>query len=270
MAANKRTQLSNKIRFEVFKRDSFTCQYCGKKAPDVILNVDHINPVKRGGRNELLNLITSCFECNNGKRATPLSDNSIVEKQRQQIIELNERRNQLELMLKWRDDVKNQSENELEAVIAAVNENMAGYEISSVFQKELLKLVKKYGYQNVLEAVDISAERYIQQENHENYENYLTKITGIVKNLSLPMIEQKVNYISGYLSKSYNKKFWLVKSLLMDYCDALKSGFEYNDDEILHDLDTAVTGVGRECKTWWHFSDRIEGWIHDINENSDI
>lgn len=46
----KREPLSKGIRFEVFKRDNFTCQYCGAKAPDVILEVDHINPVKLGGK----------------------------------------------------------------------------------------------------------------------------------------------------------------------------------------------------------------------------
>ena len=37
-----RKTLSKKIRFEVFKRDKFTCQYCGRMSPDVILEVDHI------------------------------------------------------------------------------------------------------------------------------------------------------------------------------------------------------------------------------------
>jgi len=32
-----RKTISKKIRFEVFKRDSFTCQYCGKSAPEIIL-----------------------------------------------------------------------------------------------------------------------------------------------------------------------------------------------------------------------------------------
>ena len=32
----KRRAVSKKLRFEVFKRDSFTCQYCGRKAPDII------------------------------------------------------------------------------------------------------------------------------------------------------------------------------------------------------------------------------------------
>lgn len=45
-----RKTISKKTRFEVFKRDSFTCQYCGRTAPDVILEIDHINPVNNGRR----------------------------------------------------------------------------------------------------------------------------------------------------------------------------------------------------------------------------
>jgi len=56
-----------KIRFEIFKRDKFTCQYCGRKAPNVILHIDHIQPKSKGGLNNKLNLITSCEECNLGK-----------------------------------------------------------------------------------------------------------------------------------------------------------------------------------------------------------
>jgi len=37
---SKRKPLSKKLRFEVFKRDSFACQYCGAKAPDVLLEVE--------------------------------------------------------------------------------------------------------------------------------------------------------------------------------------------------------------------------------------
>lgn len=40
---NKRTSIGKKTRFEVFKRDSFTCQYCGQKAPDVILMIALVN-----------------------------------------------------------------------------------------------------------------------------------------------------------------------------------------------------------------------------------
>lgn len=55
-------------RYSILERDKFTCQYCGRKAPDVALEVDHIIPVSKGGLDESSNLITSCFECNNQKR----------------------------------------------------------------------------------------------------------------------------------------------------------------------------------------------------------
>ena len=70
MAARK--GLSKKERFEIFKRDGFTCQYCGQQPPDVVLHVDHINPVVSGGDNDPLNLITACRTCNQGKFTTPL------------------------------------------------------------------------------------------------------------------------------------------------------------------------------------------------------
>lgn len=54
-------------RFAVLKRDNFTCQYCGRKAPYVVLEIDHKIPRSKGGSWKLENLITSCFECNRGK-----------------------------------------------------------------------------------------------------------------------------------------------------------------------------------------------------------
>lgn len=56
-----------KLRFEVFKRDDFTCRYCGRKTPAVVLEVDHVIPVAEGGGDEIENLVTSCWECNSGK-----------------------------------------------------------------------------------------------------------------------------------------------------------------------------------------------------------
>lgn len=90
----KRRPISVKTRFEVFKRDNFTCQYCGAHPPDVLLHVDHINPVSNGGQNDEVNLITSCQDCNLGKgkrllsnRPKPLIDmvNEAWEKEQQLI-----------------------------------------------------------------------------------------------------------------------------------------------------------------------------------------
>ena len=67
---NERKTIPNYIRFQVFKRDRFTCQYCGRSG--VELEVDHIQPLASGGTNDLDNLITACKDCNRGKRDMPV------------------------------------------------------------------------------------------------------------------------------------------------------------------------------------------------------
>ena len=58
----------NDLRFYVLERDKFTCQYCGSKAPDVALEIDHILPRAKGGGDNEENLTTACYKCNRGKR----------------------------------------------------------------------------------------------------------------------------------------------------------------------------------------------------------
>jgi len=72
-----RKTLSKKLRFEVFKRDDFTCQYCGVQPPKVVLEVDHIHPVAEGGTDDQENLITACDKCNRGKGKRMLGDKII-------------------------------------------------------------------------------------------------------------------------------------------------------------------------------------------------
>jgi 5-methylcytosine-specific restriction endonuclease McrA len=76
----KRKPLPYKLRFEIFKRDNFTCRYCGRKPPEVILKCDHIIPVASGGTDHPSNLITSCEPCNGGKGDVLLVDNSYLQK----------------------------------------------------------------------------------------------------------------------------------------------------------------------------------------------
>jgi DnaD/phage-associated family protein len=61
-----------RTRFEVFKRDDFTCRYCGKRSPEVVLEIDHIVPVAESGSDDPVNLATSCWACNSGKSCIPL------------------------------------------------------------------------------------------------------------------------------------------------------------------------------------------------------
>lgn len=54
-------------RENIFARDQYVCQYCGKKFKAKELTLDHIIPQSRGGPNSWTNLVTCCDSCNNKK-----------------------------------------------------------------------------------------------------------------------------------------------------------------------------------------------------------
>lgn len=57
----------------VILRDNKTCVYCGSKHK---INIDHILPRSRGGKNTYENTVASCFKCNNYKdNKTPAEAN---------------------------------------------------------------------------------------------------------------------------------------------------------------------------------------------------
>jgi 5-methylcytosine-specific restriction endonuclease McrA len=49
-------------RIEIFKRDNFTCQYCGKVSHN--LTLDHVIPRSRNGQHTWENVVSACVPCN--------------------------------------------------------------------------------------------------------------------------------------------------------------------------------------------------------------
>lgn len=62
--------VSKRIRYEVLRRDHYTCRFCGAKAPWVYLEIDHVVPRREGGSDAPHNLQVLCEDCNAGKSAT--------------------------------------------------------------------------------------------------------------------------------------------------------------------------------------------------------
>lgn len=181
-----RKPISKKMRFEVFKRDNFTCQYCGRHAPDVVLECDHIKPVFDGGKNTLLNLVTSCMECNRGKGKRRLSDTSEVDKQFEQIAALNEKREQMKMMLKWRDEIEQLEDEQIDAISNCICESDRC--LSEYARNKIKMLIRKYGFIEVLTATEIAYDKYIVEQSR-GLEYAFDKIGGICYN--------KANNIKG-------------------------------------------------------------------------
>ena len=62
--------ISDKLRYQILKRDNFKCCACGAspaKDPSIELHIDHIVPWSKGGETKPDNLQTLCSRCNLGK-----------------------------------------------------------------------------------------------------------------------------------------------------------------------------------------------------------
>jgi len=69
-AAGQRSLMTAKFRDFIKTRDKFTCKYCSvsiSREPNLLLEVDHIKPVSKGGLSVETNLQTLCWKCNRTK-----------------------------------------------------------------------------------------------------------------------------------------------------------------------------------------------------------
>lgn len=240
-----RETIRKSVRFEVFKRDNFTCQYCGAKAPDVVLHVDHINPVSKGGDNEIINLVTACLPCNLGKSDRLLSDTTTLDRQRAQLEELNERREQLEMMLAWRDSLKVLDDEIVEEVAERLESHIGEYTINDHGKGEIRKWLKKFSVAELLDAAEIATNKLDAGLTPESVEHYFSSIPKICATRRLPESKQRLLYARGIL----RRRIYVNEAQVMRLMEAAVSAGM--DVEELVDL-------AKEVPNWTAFRAELE------------
>ena len=201
----KRKTIPKKTRFEVFKRDKFTCQYCGRMAPDVVLEIDHIKPVSKGGDNSIMNLITACFDCNRGKGDRKLTQNAEIKKQQHLLEKLAERKEQIEMMLEWKKGLENLNE-DLVDIIDNILQESTGCHFNELGRKDCKKWIEKYGFNEVYESTKISINQYYIEDDKESIRksfNYIERICATRKKQK----DDPLAYDISYLCKIGKNRF---------------------------------------------------------------
>jgi 5-methylcytosine-specific restriction endonuclease McrA len=64
-------------RRNLYRRDNFTCQYCGSQPGTELLSIDHVVPRCRGGRSTWENCVLACLDCNKRKASRTLDEAGI-------------------------------------------------------------------------------------------------------------------------------------------------------------------------------------------------
>jgi hypothetical protein len=109
---SKRKAISKRVRFSVFARDNFTCVYCGEQPPAVVLNLEHVIPVCKGGTDDEANLRTACWDCNAGKGDKEIGETIPIDadgfRQAQELAEQQMKAQQLADAIQARKDYRQQ------------------------------------------------------------------------------------------------------------------------------------------------------------------
>lgn len=151
--------ISRKIRFEVFKRDAFQCCYCGKTPPEVVLEVDHIDPKSKGGKDGMNNLLTACFDCNRGKRDIPLDKAPAKLSENLEILKLKEE--QLKAYRKFVKKIEARIKVDMDEVDELYQEAIPGFQLSDEFRNVSLKrFFKSLPLHEVIEAMEIAIGKF--------------------------------------------------------------------------------------------------------------
>ncbi|MFM2293801.1 MAG: hypothetical protein RLZZ350_214 [Verrucomicrobiota bacterium] len=262
---NSRRAIPKRIRFEVLKRDSFKCQYCGAAAPDVLLQIDHIHPVIEGGDNDITNLITSCVACNSGKSGKTLDDKTAVIKARNQLEDLQTRREQLEMMMEWKEGLRDIAIETIDRLCSYWEANTPGWSVNANGRKNLQKWLGKFSVEELTQAMDVAATQYLKVDANEkvtpeSWEIAFSKIPGIcrVERASKDEPElRELYYIRGIVRNKCENYFDNVQA--MEWLRAARSwGIPVEE----------LRNLAVQTRNWRNFVQRISDLIQEYKQQS--
>jgi hypothetical protein len=218
--------------------------------------------VSKGGKNDILNLITSCYDCNRGKGKHLLKDNETLKKQKEQLNQLQKKREQIEMLVQWKNelyDVENYFANNIAAMYRRNTFNTLSIKAISIIKKA----IDKTAYETVFDTFN-----YIMSENNnydkmdgEDLAKLILKTSTFNKHLKDNPYMKDVFYLRKILINRFkiNKKDFKTLTLLKD---RLTNAFRslYNKDE--------YNMLFEKCKELYKTSDCLQE-CYDILEDYD-
>lgn len=258
--------ISKKLRFEVFKRDKFTCQYCGRTAPDVILEVDHIHPKAANGKDDIMNLVTSCYDCNRGKGKRQLSDDAVLKKRKAQLDLIQERCEQLEMLMQWQQslvDIETQTAEELHKVW----KQLASYGLTETGINSLRKWMRRFSVVEIAEAMRISVRQYLQYTDDKPTVPTIESAGKAFDYVPRICVGQK-----RAIEKPYLKDLYYVRGILKHRLTYLK---EWEALQMLEEVYLAgvtidqLKEMAKTVKSWTAFKAAIQNFLTPKTDGTD-
>lgn len=199
-----RNPISKRLRFEIYKRDKFTCVYCGRSVPEVVLTLDHVEAHASGGADDATNLVTACWDCNAGKSDVALGDvmpaigEGAVDEMRERVEQMREYR-------KWRTEYEAELRHqmvdvwkawceEFDGIVRTDEQGIERYEDPRVpfpTDNALIEHLKRLPLPDVIDAVRIAAWRWRRPGDSIYGQGVVRYFYGVCRNKALARDEQR-------------------------------------------------------------------------------
>jgi len=244
---------SKTTRFRIFERDCFTCQYCGQKPPEVILEADHIVSKKDGGRDDDINLITACFACNRGKGAKSLSIEKIKNKSfDKELSLLKEKKEQLTAYYEFLTKKDKLEDSEMDIYQRCWQEASGGKQnLTDTGLKNVKSLSRRYPAEDIFKAMKITWSK----DWADDAKDHFKYMCGILKNMKLERENPEEH--------ERRKKAYSVRFTVLNHC------YQYINEKVFWrwvndgiDLDI-VAEKAIELKKWSLLSDYISSEFYE-------
>lgn len=179
-----------------------------------------------------------------------LSDNSVMEKRKKQLDILQEKREQLELMIEWQNELLD-FDNAVASSIAQVWTKFVGTTINEHGLAKISLLLKKYSYEDLINAIQIACRQYLGKKDSNEIFNSLG---GILYNKKLeekdPVAASK-KHIKNILQRNLGYFNFKTGMSLID------SAIEYGAS-----IDSLLN-FSKEVRTWTQFKSGIHRFIEN-------
>lgn len=240
-----KANISPEQEYEIFKRDEFTCQRCKKRVPSVVLFVGNKNSAKKKTCQGKDNLASYCYECA-GESSSDMME---------------ERRRQLDLLLRWRANKEWLAEDIKKVIVAYTNAKTAPTTIKKKGKHTIAQALKDNNIIDVLDAIDdafIKSIKYDDDDNitEESLQLFFNNILRFLNYKKKTPIQQAIGYIREICRNrypEYDDSF--CSGILNKYVLVLKNS--HSDEEIFDILDKEIKPLSTSYTRFESFSNDI-------------
>jgi hypothetical protein len=195
-----------------------------------------------------------------------------VIKQKKQLDNLQEKREQFNMMYEWRKGLDGLTSEAARMITEHIESKVEPFVLSKSAKKNLEKTINKYDFDDILNAINISESTYLRYEVDDTLEpdsvkNFFSKITGILVNSSRSPLELKISRIKGIGRKQFDN--WEPQKGAIVLSKMLKKMRSYpgsSDESILAVLENTIEPMTQDAKSWRQWKWMMEEFLEALED----